>query len=334
MDWGQPGLWMVDRAGQSTQLWKRRDNRHPALVSETVRKFYFVESDATSEEVTFVHVATGLKWARETAPDIADIIRAVSLVTRGTDLIDSTLSAGEQVSLQRALGRAAKRIDSIQPDELRRASGGPAQGKGRAKGRGADVRSSPQTPQETRHLQGQVASRTWRRWREQQLRPKTASNERVCVEHMLVLNDLARGYAEKYDAPPTDHGTLQGWAKHKAEMQAYQRRGAAERRGSPRAFSSACPAIPESDPQVKYLYRPQAAPGMPVLACFWHRDRYLHLTETAGDRRLEAVDMRGETVDSLFAVVLQHTREDRLKEAGGPFPACGRPTAEGCAPPH
>ena len=70
---------------------------------------------------------------------------------------------------------------------------------------------------------------------------------------------------------------------------------------------------------IKYLYRPEAAPGMPVLACFWHPDRYLHMTETAGFRRLEAVDMRSESVDSLFAVVLKHTTEDRLLKAAALF---------------
>ena len=32
VDWGQPGLWRVDRAGQATQLSDWRDNRRPALV--------------------------------------------------------------------------------------------------------------------------------------------------------------------------------------------------------------------------------------------------------------------------------------------------------------
>ena len=118
VDWGQPGLWMVDRAGQATQLWIGGTTGAPRWSRDGAR-VYFVESDATSEEVTFVHVATD-EVDSETASDDANIRHLPD--TRGADLI-TTLSAGEQVSLQRALGRASKRTDSIQADELGLASG-------------------------------------------------------------------------------------------------------------------------------------------------------------------------------------------------------------------
>lgn len=312
VDWGQPGLWTVDRTGKTTQLLKLRTTGN-LRWSRDGANVYFVASDTTSEEVKFVHVVTG-QVDTETASGAAGI--RADPASPGTDL-NTTLSSREQVSLQRALGALQRGL--IRYSRMNSAAH-------RAdRHREKDARKAVERMFEALHKHHKklgisrasclayVAA-----MREQQLRPKAASSERVCLEHMLVLNDLARGYAEKHDALPAGHGTLQDWVKHKAEMQATSE---AERERDAEVLNIlfSCPAIPESDPQVKYLYRPQAAPGMPVLACFWHRDRYLHLTETAGDRRLEAVDMRGETVDSLFAVVLEHTREDRLKEAAALF---------------
>ena len=312
VDWGQPGFWRVDRAGQATQLWIGGTTGN-LRWSRDGAKVYFVGSDTTSEEMQFVHVATGLVDT-ETASEVAGIHVVPGSAAPG---FDTTLSAGEQVSLQRALGALQRGL--IRYSRMNSAAH-------RAdRHREKDARKAVERMFEALHKHHKklgISRASCLAYvaalREQQLRPKTAANEQVCLEHMLVLNDLARGYAKKHDALPPGHGTLQDWVKHKAEMQATSE---AERQRDTEVLDIlfSCPAIPESDPQVKYLYRPQAAPGMPVLACFWHRDRYLHLTETAGDRRLEAVDMRGETVDSLFAVVLQHTREDRLKEAAALF---------------
>ena len=327
VDWGQPGLWMVDRAGQATQLWIGGTTGTPRWSGDGAR-VYFVESDTTSEEVKFVHVATGM-----IDTEAGSKAAGIPVVPGAPDTdFDNTLSAGEQVSLQRALGALQRGL--IRYSRMNSAAH-------RAdRHREKDARKAVERMFEALHKHHKklgISRASCLAYvaalREQQLRPRTASSERVCLEHMLVLNDLARGYAEKHDALPAGHGTLQDWLKHKAEMQATSD---AERQRDAEVLDIlfGCPAIPESDPQVKYLYRPQAAHGMPVLACFWHRDRYLHLTETAGDRRLEAVDMRSDTVDSLFAVVLQHTREDPAQGGGGPVPACGRPAAEGCAPPH
>ena len=154
--------------------------------------------------------------------------------------------------------------------------------------------------------------------REQQLRNAAAAREQICLEHMFVLNDMTLRYAEKHGAVPGDHGILYGWAKQNIDMQASSE-AELRRDGEVLDIMFRCPAISESEPLIKYLYRPEAAPGMPVLSCFWHPDRYLHMTQMAGFRRLEAVDMRSETVDSLFAVVLKHTTEDRLRKAAALF---------------
>ncbi len=311
-DGGRPGLWTVDRTGKATQLLKRRTTGAPRWSADGAR-VYFVGSDTTSEDVKFVRAATG-EVGSETASDNANVRDVPN--AQGTDL-NTTLSSGEQVSLQRAL--AALQRGLIRYSRMNSAAH-------RAdRHREKDARKAVERMFEAlhkRHKKLGVSRASCLAYvatlREQQLRPKTAANERVCLEHMIVLNDLARGYAEIHDALPADHGILRRWVKQKAETQASSE---AERKRDADVLDVlfSCPAIPESDPQVRYLYSPQAAPGLPVLACFWHRDRYLHLTETTGDRRLEAVDMRSDTVDSLFAVVLAHTREDRLKEAAALF---------------
>ena len=312
VDWGQPGFWRVDRAGQATQLWIGGTTGN-LRWSRDGAKVYFVGSDTTSEEMKFVHVVTGLVDT-ETAPK-ADISRAFPGLPE-TDF-DTTLSSGEQVSLQRALGALQRGL--IRYSRMNSAAH-------RAdRHREKDARKAVERMFEAlhkRHKNLGISRASCLAYvatlREQQLRPKTAANERVCMEHMLVLNDLARRFGEAHEVFPGDHSTLHEWVRREFEMQATSE-AERERDAEVLDILFSCPAISESDPQVRYLYRPQAAPGMPVLACFWHRDRYLHLTETAGGRRLEAVDMRSDTVDSLFAVVLEHTREDRLKEAAALF---------------
>ena len=312
VDSGQPGLWRVDRAGQTMQLWVGWTTGAPRWSGDSAR-VYFVESDTASKEVKFVHVETG-EVGTEAASEAASV-RATAKTPRAE--FEPTLNARDQASLQRALAElqrgmirfsrmnsALHRADRLREKDTRKAL----------------ERMFAGFHKHHRKLRISKASclAYVATLREQQLSPVTAAGEQVCLEHLIVLNDLARRYAETHDAFPGDHGILQWWAKQKTEMQASSE---AERQRDAEVLDILfrCPAISESDPQVRYLYRPQAAPGMPVLACFWHRDRYLQLTETADDRRLEAVDMRSETVDSLFAVVLHHTREDRLKEAAALF---------------
>ena len=312
VDWGQPGLWRVDRTGQATRLLSARTSGAPCWSGDGARVF-FVEGDTSSKEVEFVHVETG-EVGTDTASDAASV-RAIAETPRSE--FNPNLSAREQVSLQRALGElqrglsrynrmnsAVHRADRHREKDARKAVERMFAGFHKHY---KDLRISKAS------CLAYVAT-----LREQQLRTTSAAREHACLEHMLVLNDLARRYAEKHDALPGDHGILYGWAKQNIDMPASSE-AELRRDGEVLDIMFRCPAISESEPLTKYLYRPEAAPGMPVLSCFWHRDRYLHLTETAGFRRLNAVDMRTQTVDSLFAVVLQHTKENRLREAAALF---------------
>ena len=309
---GEPGLWSVDRNGQATQLLSGRTSG-TLRWSDDGGKIYFVESDTTSKAIKFVHVETG-EVDTETVSDDTNI-RAVP-ETAETDL-KTSLSASEQVSLQRALVALQRGMIrySRMNSAVHRAD----------RHREKDTRKTVERMFESLYKQHKnlgISKASCLAYvatlREQELRNAAATNEHVCLEHMLVLNDLARRYAEEHDALPGDHSILYGWVKQKIEMQAASE---AEHKRDEEVLDILfrCPAISESKPLVKNLYRPNAAPGMPVLACFWHRDRYLHLTETADGQRLEAMDMRSDTVDSLFAVVLQHTKEDRLREAAALF---------------
>ena len=312
VDGGKPGLWSVDRNGQATQLLSGRTSGE-LRWSDDGGKIYFVESDTTSKAMKFVHVETG-QVGTETVPDDANN-RAVP-ETAETDL-KSTLSASEQISLQRALGALQRGMArySRMNSAVHRAD----------RHREKDTRKTVERMFETlykQHKKLRISKASCLAYvatlREQQLRNVAAAREQICLEHMFVLNDMTLRYAEKHGAVPGDHGILYGWAKQNIDMQASSE---AELRRDREVLDILfrCPAISESEPLIKYLYRPEAAPGMPVLACFWHPDRYLHMTEMAGFRRLEAVDMRSDTVDSLFAVVLKHTTEDRLRKAAALF---------------
>ena len=312
VDGGEPGLWSVDRNGQATQLLSGRTSGE-LRWSDDGGKIYFVESDTTSKAIKFVHVETG-QVGTETVPDDANI-RAVP-ETPPADF-KSTLSASEQISLQRALVALQRGLSrySRMNSAVHRAD----------RHREKDTRKTVERMFETlykQHKKLRISKASCLAYvatlREQQLRNAAAAREQICLEHMFVLNDMTLRYAEKHGAVPGDHGILYGWAKQNIDMQASSE---AELRRDREVLDILfrCPAISESKPLVKNLYRPNAAPGMPVLACFWHPDRYLHLTETADGHRLEAMDMRSDTVDSLFAVVLQHAKENRLREAAALF---------------
>ena len=312
VDGGKPGLWSVDRNGQATQLLSGRTSGE-LRWSDDGGKIYFVESDTTSKAIKFVHVETG-QVGTETVPDDANI-RAVP-ETPPADF-KSTPSAREQISLQRALGelqRGLSRLNRMN-SAVRRAD----------RHREKDARRAVErmfAGLHKHHKDLRISKASCLAYvatlREQQLRTTSAAREHACLEHMFVLNDMTLRYAEKHGAVPGDHGILYDWAKQNIDMQASSE---AELRRDREVLDILfrCPAISESKPLVKNLYRPNAAPGMPVLACFWHPDRYLHLTETADGHRLEAMDMRSDTVDSLFAVVLQHAKENRLREAAALF---------------
>lgn len=312
VDWGQPGLWRVDRAGRATQLSSAMTAGAPCWSGDGAR-VYFVESDSTSEDVKFVHVETGEVGTE--APSEAAGVRAIAETPR--DEFESTPDARDQVSLQRALAElqrgmirfsrmnsAVHRADRHREKDARKAVERMFAGFHKHH---KDLRISKTS------CLAYVAT-----LREQQLRTGAAAGEHACLEHMLVLNDLAHRYAEKHGALPNDHSVLHGWVKQSVDVQATSE---AELRRDKEVLGIvfSCPTTSESEPLIEYLYRPDAAPGMPVLACFRHPDRYLHLTETPDARSLEAEDMRSETVDSLFAVVLERASEERLREAAALF---------------
>ena len=312
VDWGQPGLWRVDRTGRATQLSSAMTAGAPCWSGDGA-KVYFVESDSTSEDVKFVHVETGETGTE--APSDAAGVRATAETPR--DEFEPTPDARDQVSLQRALAElqrgmirlsrmnsAVHRADRHREKDARKAVERMFAGFHKHH---KDLRISKAS------CLAYVAT-----LREQQLRTAAAAGEHACLEHMLVLNDLAHRYAEKHGALPNDHSVLYGWVKQSVDVQATSE---AELRRDKEVLDIvfSCPTTSESEPLIEYLYRPDAAPGMPVLACFRHPDRYLHLTETPDARRLEAEDMRSETVDSLFAIVLERASEERLREAAALF---------------
>lgn len=312
VDSGHPGLWRVDRSGQATQLRIGRTAGLPRWSGDGA-KVYFVDGDTTSKEVKFVHVETG-EVGTETASEAAGVL-ATAETPRAE--FESTPDARDQVSLQRALAElqrgmirlsrmnsAVHRGDRHREKDARKAVERMFAGFHRHH---KDLRMSKAS------CLAYVAT-----LREQQLRTAAAAGEHACLEHMLVLNDLAHRYAEKHGALPNEHSVLHGWVKQNVDMQASSE---PELRRDKEVLDIvfSCPTTSDSEPLIEYLYRPDAAPGMPVLACFRHPDRYLHLTETPDARSLEAVEMRSETVDSLFAVVVQRTREDRLREAAALF---------------
>ena len=312
VDWGQPGIWSVDRDGQTTQILSGRTSG-VLRWSEDGSKINLVEIDTTSEEMTFVDVESEDAEKQTVADDVNT--RAVA-ETVDTDL-RAALSAGEQVSLQKALAELQRGMIrfSRMNSALHRAD----------RHREKDTRKALErmfAGFHKHHRKLRISKSSCLAYvatlREQQLRTAAAAGEHACLEHMIVLNDLARRYADDHGSLPGDHGILSKWAKQHVDLQASSE-PELRRDNEVLDILFHCPAISESDPLIKYLYRPEAGPGMPVLACFWHPDRYLHLTETADGRRLEAQDMRSETVDSLFAVVLQRTREDRLREAAALF---------------
>ena len=309
VDGGRPGLWRVDRAGQARRLLSGNtagDLRWSADGS----KIYFAESDTSSNNVTFVRVETG-EVGTETATDDATVPAVPETHLK------PTLSAREQLSLQSALAelqRGMIRVSRMN-SALHRAD----------RHREKDARKAVErmfSGFHKHHRDLRISKASCLAYvaalREQQLRTAAASGEHACLEHMLTLNDLARRYAEEHSALPGDHGILNRWAKQNVDSQATSE---AELRRDREVLDIvfSCPATSDSAPLIEHLYRPDAVPGMPILACFRHPGRYLHLTETAGNRRLEAVGMRSETVDSLFAVVLERTRENRLLEAAALF---------------
>ena len=309
---GTPGLWTVDRNGQAKRLFAGKTAGTMRWTSDG-SKIHFAVSDTASLVMSFVHVETG-EIGTEAASD-ATSVRAVA-ETVETDL-RAALSAGEQVSLQKALAELQRGMIrfSRMNSALHRAD----------RHREKDTRKALErmfAGFHKHHRKIRISKSSCLAYvatlREQQLRTAAAAGEHACLEHMIVLNDLARRYADDHGSLPGDHGILNNWAKQHVDLQASSE-PEIRRDNEVLDILFHCPAISESDPLIKYLYRPQANPGMPILACFWHRDRYLHLTETADGRRLGAVDMRSETVDSLFAVVLQHTKEDRLREAAALF---------------
>ena len=312
VDWGQPGLWRVDRAGRATQLSNAMTTGAPRWSGDGER-VYFVESDSTSEDVKFVHVETG-ETGSEAASDAAGV-RATAETPRAE--FEPTPDARDQVSLQRALAelqRGMIRLSRMN-SAVHRAD----------RHREKDARKAVERMfagfhKHYKKLRMSKASclAYVATLREQQLRTGAAAGEHACLEHMLVLNDLAHRYAEKHGALPNEHSVLHGWVKQNVDMQASSE---PELRRDKEVLDIvfSCPTTSDAEPLIEYLYRPDAAPGMPVLACFRHPDRYLHLTETPDARSLEAVEMRSETVDSLFAVVVQRTREDRLREAAALF---------------
>ena len=313
VDWGKPGLWRVDRAGRATQLSSAMTTGAPRWSGDG-EKVYFVESDSTSEDVKFVHVETG-EVGTETASDEATGVRATAETPRAE--FEPTPDARDQVSLQRALAelqRGMIRLSRMN-SAVHRAD----------RHREKDARKAVErmfAGFHKHHKNLRISKASCLAYvatlREQQLRTGAAAGEHACLEHMLVLNDLAHRYAEKHGALPNEHSVLYGWVKQKVDVQASSE---PELRRDKEVLDIvfSCPTTSNSEPLIEYLYRPDAAPGMPILACFRHPDRYLHLTETPDARSLEAVDMRSETVDSLFAVVVQRTRENRLREAAALF---------------
>lgn len=312
VDWGQPGLWRVDRAGQATQLRIGRTTGAPRWSGDGT-KVYFFESDSTSKRVKFVHVETG-EVGIKAASDAAGV-RATAQTPH--DEFESAPDARDRASLQRALAELQRGMIrfSRMNSAVHRAD----------RHREKDARKAVErmfAVFHKHHKALRISKASCLAYvatlREQQLRTGAAAGEHACLEHMLVLNDLAHRYAEKHDALPNEHSVLYGWVKQNVDVQATSE---AELRRDKEVLDIvfSCPTTSDSEPLIEYLYRPDAAHGLPVLACFRHPDRYLHLTETPDGRSLEAVDMRSETVDSLFAVVVQRTREERLREAAALF---------------
>ena len=134
----------------------------------------------------------------------------------------------------------------------------------------------------------------------------------VSLEHMLVLGDLMDRYVEAHgQALPRHLDALRNWVSHWIEAGTSDA-AICERDLAALSQIFRCPADPDTERPVSYVYRPDGTVEMPVLTSFWHPGKVLNLYGKPGAWRVATLDFRQDEIDSLSAAATHHL------EAGEP----------------
>ncbi len=141
--------------------------------------------------------------------------------------------------------------------------------------------------------------------RKQADRGMEARRQAVCLEHQLILGDLILQYAQTHGQIPTTLEDLHSWTERRVEGEASEE---AIRKRDLRALAHLfrCSTDPDEGRSISYVYRPEAGSGDPLLTCFWHRGRLLHLARTPGSFRGRALEFHSGRIDSLDAAAARY----------------------------
>ncbi len=137
----------------------------------------------------------------------------------------------------------------------------------------------------------------------------------VCQDHLLVLGDLLSRYAEAHGGRlPPSLDDLRSWVEGQIEGHATD---AAIRSRDQETLAQVlrCPADPDPERPMRYVYRAEEGAGAPVLTCLCHRGRLLRLVGTPGGYRVETAGLSPGQVDSLSAVADRHLKAGEMDRA-------------------
>ncbi|MDA0747244.1 MAG: GWxTD domain-containing protein [bacterium] len=135
---------------------------------------------------------------------------------------------------------------------------------------------------------------------------ESAFNEAVCGEHLLLLGDLMAQYSlvNGMKLPP-DLQTLETWAIKKVKAETPDPKTREKHLEMIHRLLHCPEARKPHVPAFEYLCRADSQTTQPILTCYWHPGRVLHLVRRAGGYALKTQDLRPAQVDSMYALAEQ-----------------------------